>query len=330
MASNPAQRTTRAAVAATAVALFVGTQPLAAADPVPPNASDALKRYNELSTQAETLNEEHLRAQEELANAQGALDQANRDIAGAQQAQEALRGQVDLLTEASFQGARFSQLSALLVSDSQQDFLNRMSALGVLAYDNAESLRGLEEAVVKAEDAARRATEATDSANRAIGEIDQRKAALNQQIDEARDAYRSLSPADRRALNDAGDMGPIPVPAGKAGEALAFALSQRGKDYVYGSNGPDTWDCSSLMQAAYRSAGIAIPRTTYGQAKIGRSVTRNEVKAGDLVIYYSGQTHVAMAIDGLRAVHASTEGVPVKVQDIESIGPISVIRRVVG
>jgi peptidoglycan DL-endopeptidase CwlO len=334
VASTSAQRTVRAALTATAVTALVGAAmpfPHAAADPaLPPNASEALRKYNELSTQAEVLNEEHLRAQESLTNAQGALDQANRDLTAAQQAQETLRGQVDLLTEASFEGARFNQLSALLVSDSQQDFLNRMSALGVLAGDNAEALQGLGDAVDQADDAARRATEAADAANKAIADIDQRKGALDGQIASARDAYRSLSSAERAALNNAGDMSAIPVPAGKAGQALAFALAQRGKDYVYGSNGPNTWDCSSLMQAAYRAAGIAIPRTTYGQADIGRSVSRNDVKAGDLIIYYSGQTHVAMAIDGLRAVHASTEGVPVKIQDIESIGPVNVIRRVVG
>jgi peptidoglycan DL-endopeptidase CwlO len=330
VASKSAQRTVRAVLTATAVATLLGAAmplPQAAAEP---DASEALKKYNDLSHQAEELNEEHLRAQEALSNAQGALDQANRDLEAAHQAQEALRGQVDLLTEASFEGARFGQLSALLVSDSQQDFLNRMSALGVLAGDNAEALDGLGQAVDLANDAARRAGEAADTANKAIADIDQRKAALDGQITEAREAYRSLSSAERAALNNAGDMGPIPVPAGKAGEALAFALAQRGKDYVYGSNGPDTWDCSSLMQAAYRSVGISIPRTTYSQATIGRQVSRNDVKAGDLIIYYSGQTHVAMAIDGIRAVHASTEGVPVKVQDIESIGPVNVIRRVVG
>ncbi len=333
MASKSAQRTVRAALTATAVSALLGAAmplPQAAADPEAPNASEALKKYNDLSHEAEALNEEHLRAQEALSNAQGALDQANRDLTAAQQAQEALRGQVDLLTEASFEGARFSQLSALLVSDSQQDFLNRMSALGVLAGDNAEALQGLSEAVDLANDAARRATEAAGAANQAIADIDERKIALDGQITEAREAYRSLSAADRAILNNKGDMSAIPVPPGKAGEALAFALSQRGKPYVYGSNGPNSWDCSSLMQAAYRSVGIAIPRTTYGQATIGRSVSRNEVKAGDLIIYYSGQSHVAMAIDGLRAVHASTENAPVKVQDIESIGPVNVIRRVVG
>ncbi|WP_367129667.1 NlpC/P60 family protein [Saccharothrix sp. HUAS TT1] len=317
----------------TAVSALVGSAlplPHAVADPdAPATASEALRQYNELSHQAETLNEEHLRAQEALSNAQGALDQANRDLTTAQQAQDALRGQVDQLTVASFEGARFSQLSALLVSDSQQDFLNRMSALGVLAGNNAEALHALSDAVDLANDAAHRANEASEAATGAIADIDQRKAALDGQIGEARDAYRSLSPAERAALNNAGDMSAIPVPASTAGRALAFALGERGKPYVYGSNGPNTWDCSSLMQAAYRSVGIAIPRTTYGQATIGRQVSRNDVRAGDLVIYYSGQTHVAMAIDGLRAVHASTEGVPVKVQDIESIGPVSVIRRVI-
>ncbi|MFD1146566.1 C40 family peptidase [Saccharothrix hoggarensis] len=335
MASKPAQRTVRAALTATAVTALIATAlpitPHAAADPVtPPNASEALRKYNELSTQAEALNEEHLRAQEALTNAQGALDQANRDLDAAEQAQETLRGQVDLLTEASFEGARFNQLSALLVSDSQQDFLNRMSALGVLAGDNAEALRNLGDAVDQAHDAARRATEAADAANKAIVDIDQRKSALDAQVTEAREAYRSLSSAERAALNNAGDMSQIAVPPGQAGQALAFALAQRGERYVFGANGPDTWDCSSLMQAAYRSVGISIPRTTYGQATIGRSVSRNDVKAGDLIIYYTGQTHVAMAIDGIRAVHASTEGVPVKIQDIESIGPVNVIRRVVG
>ncbi|MBB5960208.1 cell wall-associated NlpC family hydrolase [Saccharothrix tamanrassetensis] len=332
MASYPVQRTVRAALAATAVLALAGgmSLPQAVADPVPPNASEALKKYNELSTQAEKLNEEHLRAQDDLSRAEGELDRANRDLTDAQHAQDLLRGQVDLLTEATFEGARFNQLSAILVSDSQQDFLNRMSALGILAGENAEAMDGLTAAVDKANDAARRATEAAGNANKAIEDIGRRKTALDEQITEARDAYRALPESERDALGDEGFTGHVPVPAGQAGQALAFALGERGKPYVYGSNGPDSWDCSSLMQAAYRSVGIAIPRTTYGQATIGRAVSLNEVKAGDLVIYYADQHHVSMAIDGIRAVHASTEGVPVKIQDIESIGPINTIRRVVG
>jgi cell wall-associated NlpC family hydrolase len=331
--SHPVQRTMRGALAAAAVAAAVaGFAPTpAAADPaLPPNASEALKKYTELTGEAEKLNEEHLRAQGDLTAKQGELDKANTDLAQARQAEEQLRGQVDLLTEASFEGARFNQLSALLVSDSQQDFLNRMSALGVLAGDNAEALAGLSDAAAKADDAQRRTKDATDGAAKLVADIEQRKADLDGQVTEARTQYARLSSSDRAVLGSQGDTSAIAVPAGTAGAALQYALAQRGDAYVFGSNGPDTWDCSSLMQASYREAGVSIPRATYGQAGAGRSVSRNEVKPGDLIIYYADQHHVAMAVDNVRAVHASTEGVPVKIADIDSIGPISVIRRIEG
>ncbi|MFI9811905.1 C40 family peptidase [Saccharothrix variisporea] len=333
MASPPAQRTVRAALAATATVALAGgiALPHAAADPaVPPNASEALRKYTELSSEAEKLNEEHLRAQDDLRAKQGELDKATGDLTAAHQAEEGLRGQVDLLTEATFEGARFNQLSALLVSDSQQDYLNRMAALDILATGNAEALGSLTEAVTKADDAQRRATEATNAATKLVEDIARRKSELDNQVREARAQYDTLSAADRRTLSDPGDTSRIAVPAGTAGRALEYALAQRGDPYVYGANGPDEWDCSSLMQQSYRAAGVSIPRTSYGQAGVGRPVSRAEVQAGDIIVYYADQHHVAMAVDNVRAVHASTEGVPVRIADIDSIGPINTIRRIEG
>jgi cell wall-associated NlpC family hydrolase len=295
-----------------------------------PSAADALKKYNELSEKASQLNQDHLKAQGDLAAKQGELDKAKGDLAVAQKAEDSLRGQVDLLTEATNSGARFNQISALLVSDSQQDFLNRMSAINILAADNAEALQKLTDAVNAADNATKTANEATEASKKLLAEIEAKKADLDKQLAEAQTQYRSLSSSVRNQLAASGDMSNISVPAGTAGRALQFALDQRGKAYVYGSNGPDTWDCSSLIQAAYRSAGVSIGRTSYAQAAAGRAVSRSEVKAGDILVYYSSQSHVAMAVDGIRAVHASTEGVPVKIADIDSIGPISVIRRIEG
>ncbi|WP_245778392.1 C40 family peptidase [Lentzea xinjiangensis] len=295
-----------------------------------PSTADALAKYNELSEKASQLNQDHLKAQGDLAAKQGELDKAKADLANAQKAEESLRGQVDLLTEATYGGARFNQISALLVSDSQQDFLNRMSAINILAADNAEALQKLTDAVNTADAATKTANEATEASKKLLAEIEKKKADLQKQLDEARAQYNSLSAATKTALKNTGDMSSILVPPGTAGKALDFALQQRGKPYVYGSNGPNTWDCSSLIQAAYRYAGVSIGRTSYAQAAAGRSVSRSEVKAGDIIVYYSSQSHVAMAVDNVRAVHASTEGVPVKIADINSIGPISVIRRIEG
>jgi cell wall-associated NlpC family hydrolase len=50
-----------------------------------------------------------------------------------------------------------------------------------------------------------------------------------------------------------------------AARAVAFALAQRGKPYRWGAQGPDAFDCSGLTWAAWRAAGVAIPRTAGGQ-----------------------------------------------------------------
>ncbi len=326
MVSHPSRRAVRGAFVTTAavVAAVLPTTPGNAQ----PSAADALAKYNELSAKAAQVNQDKLKAQGDLAAKQSELDRAKGDLATAQQAAESLRGRVDLLTEVTYSGARFNQISALLVSDSQQDFLNRLSAINILAADNAEALQKLTNAVNTADAAAKTADEATSASQTLLAEIDQKSADLQKQLAEARTQYNSLSASTRNALKNAGDMSTIQAPPGTAGKALQFALDQRGDRYVHGANGPDAWDCSSLIQAAYRSANVSIGRTSYDQAKAGRAVSRGEVRPGDIIVYYSGQSHVAMAVDSVRAVHASTEGVPVKIADIDSIGPISVIRRI--
>jgi len=345
MTSQPGRRTTRVALTMTAIAaLVVAPAQPATAEPVPPNASEALQKYTGLTHDAEVLNEEHLRAQEDQRTKQGELNRANQDLVTAGQAldkasaaEKQFRGKVDLLTEATFEGARFTGLSAMLVANSQTDFLSRMSAMDVLATDQAEALGALSAALndasaaqAGAADAQKRAREASTAADKLVTDIEEKRVALVSQVSAARTQYNSLNPADRAVLANKGDTSAVATPSGAAGAALTFALAQRGKAYVFGSNGPNTWDCSSLTQASYGAAGVTIPRTTYTQATTGRSVSRGEVQPGDLIIYYSGQSHVAMAVDNVRAVHASTEGVPVKIANIDDIGPISVIRRIVG
>ncbi|MBB5959891.1 cell wall-associated NlpC family hydrolase [Saccharothrix tamanrassetensis] len=343
MASQRLKRGVRGAIAATAVAAAaVGVSP-ATAGAQPNTASDALNKYNELAEQATKLNEELLRAEEQRDNNQGLLDQANADLAQANTAgeqartdEQLFRVQVDKLTEASFEGARFNHLSALLVSDSQQDFLNRMSALGVLAADNGEALDKLSGAVNAAEsakavaaDAQSRAQKATDESTRIADDIKKRQGDLDNQIKEVRAQLNQLNSGDRKVLTDPGDMSDKSVPSGTAGAALAFALDQRGDGYKYGATGPDLWDCSGLTSKAYASAGVTIPRTSNGQAGAGRAVSRGELRAGDLVIY-NGGNHVGMAVDNGSVVHASTEGVPVKIVPLDSPGSIFAMRRIEG
>ncbi len=92
---------------------------------------------------------------------------------------------------------------------------------------------------------------------------------------------------------------------------ITFAMAQRGEKYIFGAAGPDAWDCSSLMQAAYREVGASIPRTTFGQWPFGVRVPKGKEKPGDLVFFYSGPNsgpghpgHVGLVIGGGKMVVA--------------------------
>jgi len=100
-------------------------------------------------------------------------------------------------------------------------------------------------------------------------------------------------------------------PGGIVAKIIQFAMAQRGKRYVFGANGPDAWDCSSLMQASYRTAGVSIPRTTFQQWPFGVRVPKGKEQPGDLVFFNSGPNtapgrpgHVGMVIGGGKMVAA--------------------------
>ncbi|HEU5473976.1 MAG TPA: NlpC/P60 family protein [Actinophytocola sp.] len=318
--------------------------------PAPPTtASEALKQYQDLSGQASKVNEDLLAARNELVNRQADLDKATADLANAQQSEaaakaqeEQFRGTVDALASASFQGARFSSLSALLTGDSQQEFLDRASALNMLATENAQALQAYSSAVEQAATARQQATDAQNRSQEAkakaealVGEIDKAKADLDARVSDAEKAYARLSGKDKQDLVGPDDHGVYLAPAGAAQAAVQTALDQVGDRYVYGAEGPDQFDCSGLTMYAYRAVNVGLPHSSRAQYTLGKPVKSGEWIAGDL-LFYGGSAgsihHVAMYIGNGKLVHASTSGVPVKVADAPYGGGRDYLgaRRIVG
>ena len=108
------------------------------------------------------------------------------------------------------------------------------------------------------------------------------------------------------------------------GERVAsYVLRQLGKPYVFATSGPDTFDCSGLVAAAYREVGVQIPAYTFTQATLGREVdTRTEpIRAGDLIFTRGGTPpsdlgHVGIATSATEWVRAPRSG------DVVKAGPI--------
>lgn len=86
-------------------------------------------------------------------------------------------------------------------------------------------------------------------------------------------------------------------------QIVNFVLAQVGKPYVYGATGPNAYDCSGLVQAAYASAGINIGRTSGDQLGGGQTINLADARPGDIVGYFGGG-HVSIYIGNGEIVHA--------------------------
>ncbi|MGX1132624.1 cell wall-associated NlpC family hydrolase [Streptomyces glaucescens] len=112
--------------------------------------------------------------------------------------------------------------------------------------------------------------------------------------------------------------------AAKAEKAIAFSRAQIGKPYVWGATGPGSYDCSGLTQAAWKAAGVTLPRTTYDQVNAGTTVAISAAQPGDLVFFYDDVTHVGIYIGNGMMIHAPKPGAYVREESIYYDGESSI------
>ncbi|MGW9028677.1 NlpC/P60 family protein [Streptomyces sp. NPDC055722] len=94
----------------------------------------------------------------------------------------------------------------------------------------------------------------------------------------------------------------------KAAKALAFARAQIGKPCVWGASGPDSYDAAGLTQAAWRAAGVVLPRAAQEQAAMGTAIPLTDLRPGDLIFFYDTADHVGIYAGDAMMVHASSPG----------------------
>jgi cell wall-associated NlpC family hydrolase len=174
-------------------------------------------------------------------------------------------------------------------------------------------------------------------------ELKSAKKTINGKLDAARQLLSRLTDEQRAQLGDLGaaggagsagqrasrsaprDLGPVSSPGSvaapnsRAAEAVAYAYGKLGSPYVWGATGPDAFDCSGLAQAAYRAAGISLPRTTYAQINAGRRISRSELLPGDLVFFYSGISHVGIYVGNGQMIHAPNPSAPVRLAPVDEM-----------
>ncbi|MEU8616600.1 C40 family peptidase [Streptomyces sp. NPDC048623] len=118
------------------------------------------------------------------------------------------------------------------------------------------------------------------------------------------------------------------VATGSAAAIVAFARAQVGDAYVMGGTGPNSWDCSGLVQAAYRQAGIDLPRISGDQSSRGTAVSLSNLQPGDILYWgsRSGSYHVAIYVGGGKYVGAQNPSTGVVERDLDWDPPSGAVR----
>ncbi len=135
-------------------------------------------------------------------------------------------------------------------------------------------------------------------------------------------ASRSTASRDGSGRNTAPAPAPQPAPApvqqsGNAAQvAVSTAMAQLGKPYVWGAEGPNSFDCSGLTMFAYAAAGVSLPHYTGAQINVGRRVSWDEMQPGDLIFFGSDLHHMGMYIGGGQMIHAPHTGDVVKISSL--------------
>ncbi|MFF0204110.1 C40 family peptidase [Streptomyces sp. NPDC005017] len=203
----------------------------------------------------------------------------------------------------------------------------------------AESADAMELAAANYELAAERDAAAAQAAKEAKADL-----AVAKKKEEARKKAAEEAAARRAAAEEAAsrsaertELSTASAPAsdtasapasGSVGTVIAFLKAQLGDAYVMGATGPNAWDCSSLVQAAFREVGVDLPRVSQDQSMVGTEVGTSNLQVGD-ILYWGGKGsayHVGVYIGDGQYLDAANPSKGVVIQDLSGYPASGAVR----
>jgi peptidoglycan DL-endopeptidase CwlO len=307
-----------------AVAGVVCTGSAAAATPSPTSVEDQIDRqWNELEPVIEQYNHVHAQLQQNRAQQQALAARLGPLQLAVNLAMAGVRG---LAADAYMQGAP-NALDAMIVSGSPTGLTDKLLYVDQLARHQKQEISG----VAQLRDRYAADKDRLDTLTASVAARDASLAAQKAAIQKKIDALQKLR---LKAYGAAGAndgplrLGPCPVTYtnDRGGRAAQKACSLIGRPYVFGAEGPSSFDCSGLTKIAWASVGVHLEHYTGDQLGEGTPVSRSELQPGDLVFYYGDYHHVAIYVGGGKIVHAPHTGDHVRMAEIDRMPP-SAFRR---
>ncbi|WP_327273432.1 NlpC/P60 family protein [Streptomyces sp. NBC_01224] len=334
---KPKQRPYTGPAARTAATLAIAGAATAAALPGSAHADPQLTpaqvraEVDRLYHDAEVATEQYNGAKEKASAAADAVDTLRNEAARGTERLNASRNALGSLAAAQYRTGGLDPAVQLALSSDPDQYLERASYVDRIGDRQAAEVDGVERQVARIAQLRSQAKGKLAALASRQAELKKHKATIKTKLADAQRLLATLSPAERAAYEssdsarsaDRADRstarGPVQAPNARAAEAVAFAYGALGKPYVWGATGPSSFDCSGLIQAAWRSAGVSLPRTTYTQINAGQHISRSDLAPGDLVFFYSGVSHVGLYIGNGQMIHAPRPGAPVRIAPIDQM-----------
>ena len=305
--------------------------------------AELLTDLQSLYQDAEQATETYNATEEKLKKQRAEVDRLDSELSRARLSLHDSRGAAGRLARQQYQNSTaISPYVRLLLARDPQHALDEGHVIGQLARERAETIGrlvgsekksdGLARAARKALDTqltlATRQKKAQDDVRKRLADVEKLLASLTpDQLTALAAAEKTNTDNSQQKLVTSGALGDDNREPSREGDrALRYAVQQIGKPYEWGAEGPKTYDCSGLTAEAWGHAGTPIPRTSEEQWADLPRVPLNELRPGDLVIYFPKATHVALYLGDGKVVQAPRTGEMVQVSPIASYPILGAVR----
>jgi cell wall-associated NlpC family hydrolase len=287
------------------LAMFVLSGTHAYADP---SVSEIEAQIDKAWNEAEPLIESYNAVHEQFAQNKAKQAALENQIRPLKLQVDLAQTRVGVIAQNAYEAGPAGGLAALLQAGSPAQLADQLSYLDQMAASQTSELKGVFE--LKAEYDAQKAPIDELVATLTVQDADlaQQRAAIQTRLD-------SLQNLRKQAYGTSGVLGtirPSACPAEylptKGYKAAAFACGEAGKRYVFGTAGPNTYDCSGLTQAAWHTVGVYLPHNAYEQAHSMPAVRTADMQIGDLVFYFNDIHHVTIYVGDGKVMSAPMSG----------------------
>jgi cell wall-associated NlpC family hydrolase len=305
---NPGARI--AAVTGLALAISLALPATAGHAEPGPTVKEMKARVTKLNEQLERLAEQYNGMRVKLKQSERAAEVAAANAGRQEEALEVVQKRIGSLAATSYMNGGIDETVAFATAQDPQAFLDQASTLNYLATQDGTEFQALAAAMQAAQRSRKAAQARADELRSVRNQANTQRKKVEETYNKLRDKIIKRAPQEIVNIPAVGG-------SGKAVRALKAALTKLGTPYVWGAEGPSSFDCSGLTMWAYQQVGIGLPHFTGAQWNAGTHVSRGELQPGDLVFFYPDRHHMGMYLGDGKMVHAPQTGDVVKIAPID-------------